>query len=415
MVAGGYDVMKAGFIMNVNISSQPLPTIYKRNGKECYLDPIRKKLIYVTPEETVRQRVISYLLNDLNVPIEMISVEEHLSHYGITTKKRADIVIHGTDNENKLFPVCVVECKAEDVYLDDNTINQALTYCDLIDSEYATITNGIEQICFKYDSEISQYISIATVPTYIEMMQGEYTEVEECELPPRIPFDDIESFLRTEFSNYEDGFYGYDISSKTPMCLAIPMFNFLEALLDTRIKMPKGNYGLFELIEDYGVRIVTYGNGSGGKFFGPYRSFLVNVNGNTEFYSIAVTTYSKSTSPENVKTCICVAHDDEKTAHHALQLVADDNITIIDDKVTFYHHGKIAIGRSGSGKIEELRNFVSKRFPQVLEGNRFNLGQLSNDRLWKLDDEDVINVVSNMISYAIVRDEYRTFVKRKKQ
>lgn len=28
-----------------------LPPIYHRNGKDCYLDPIRQKLIYITPEE----------------------------------------------------------------------------------------------------------------------------------------------------------------------------------------------------------------------------------------------------------------------------------------------------------------------------------------------------------------------------
>ena len=40
--------------------SGKLHPIYKRNGRECYLDPIRKKLIYITPEETARQRVIQY-------------------------------------------------------------------------------------------------------------------------------------------------------------------------------------------------------------------------------------------------------------------------------------------------------------------------------------------------------------------
>ena len=71
-----------------------LPQIYKRNGKNCYLDPIRQKLIYITPEETVRQQAISYLTNVLSVPKDVIVVEQHLSHYGIKTNKRADIVIH---------------------------------------------------------------------------------------------------------------------------------------------------------------------------------------------------------------------------------------------------------------------------------------------------------------------------------
>ena len=381
--------------------------IYKRNGKKCYLDPIRHKLIYITPEETVRQKIISYLIDTLSVPKDTISVEEHLSHYGIATKKRADIVIHEIDDENNFRPICVIECKAEDVYLDDNTSKQALTYCDLIEADYAMITNGIDEICYKYDEISKKYITIDTLPTYTEMIHGKYTELEEFELPERIPFNEIEDFLKKEFSECGNNFFNYDISPKTPINLAVPAFNFLEGLLDTRVKMPTGNYGLFELLEDYGVRMVTYGNGSGGKFYGPYRSFLVKVNGSTEFFSITVTTYWKKESPENVKTCICVAHDDEKTAHHALQLVVDDNLSNVDNIVTFYHHGKIAIGRSGSGKIEELRNFVSERYPQILDGNKFNLGQIANDRLWKLNDEAVIKVISNMISYAIIRDEYR--------
>lgn len=61
--------------------SEKLPLIYKRNGRECYLDPIRKKLIYITPEETVRQKVILYLTDILHVPLREIVSEQHLSHY----------------------------------------------------------------------------------------------------------------------------------------------------------------------------------------------------------------------------------------------------------------------------------------------------------------------------------------------
>lgn len=39
-----------------------LPNVYKDLGKEYYLDPIRQKLILKTPEETVRQSIIQYLL-----------------------------------------------------------------------------------------------------------------------------------------------------------------------------------------------------------------------------------------------------------------------------------------------------------------------------------------------------------------
>ena len=46
----------------IDLSKAELPQIYKRNGRECYLDPIRKKLVFITPEETFHQKVLSFLL-----------------------------------------------------------------------------------------------------------------------------------------------------------------------------------------------------------------------------------------------------------------------------------------------------------------------------------------------------------------
>lgn len=222
-------------------------------------------------------------------------------------------------------------------------------------------------------------------------------------LPPRIPFDKLESHLKNEFASMEDDEYGYEISKLTPMNLAVPAFNFLEGLLDTRVKMEAKDYGLFRLIEDYGVRMLSYGNAAGGVFYGPYRSFLVEVNGSTEFYSISVTTYCKSTHPDKVKTCIVVAHDNEKETHHALQLVVEDNLITNGKKIDFYHHGKIAIGNMGSGKVDELRMFVEERYPKIIKGHKFYLGTLIHDRLWNLNDTEVENLIVNMISYSMIR------------
>lgn len=397
------------------LTSKKLPPIYKRNTKECYLDPIRQKLIYVTPEETVRQKVLAFLIEDLLVPAETIVVEQHLSHYQILTNKRADIVVHKLTEKGELQAICIIECKAPSVYLDDNARDQMLNYCNLIEADYAMMTNGLEFVCYKYDESRNEYLIIEELPKYVDMLENKYIPTQEHDFPERIPFDQLEAFLLDEFQTYEEGFYGEDISSKTPIEKAVPAFNLLECLLDYRIKMPAGKYEMFELIEDYGVRMITYGNGSGGRFYGPYRSFLVNVDGNTEFYSISITTYSKARTPDNVKTCICVAHDDEKTSHHALQLVVDDNVIVSEESIEFYHHGRIAVGRSGSGKIADLRELVRKRNPKLLKNNKFYLGRLTNNRLWTLNDSEVISLIENLISYAIIRDEYRAIVKTQKK
>lgn len=107
----------------MDLSKAKLPKIYKRNGRDCYLDPIRKRLIYITPEETVRQKVISYLLDVLEVPAGMVQVEEHLSHYGLKSRDRADIVVLGKNKDNDAFPLTVIECKAEKVPLDEKAMN----------------------------------------------------------------------------------------------------------------------------------------------------------------------------------------------------------------------------------------------------------------------------------------------------
>ena len=61
--------------------------------------------------------------------------------------------------------------------------------------------------------------------------------------------------------------------------------------------------------------------------------------------------------------------------------------------------------------MSELRIFVEDRAPELVSGKQFFLGKLTNNRLWNLDDPEIINLIRNLISYALIRDEYRAFVK----
>ncbi len=402
---------------SMDLSKARLPKVYQRNGRKCYLDPIRKKLIYITPEETVRQRVISYLLRTLKVPADMIYVEDPLSHYGLRTRDRADIVVCALAKDGMQHPLAVIECKAENVYLDERTFDQAQRYSDALESVYTMLTNGTQTFCYKFDERQNMYMQIKSLPKYRQMLEGKYIEEAVQSPPPRIAFEKLADELRASFAAAGDG-YLQDISSATPFEMALALFNFEEGLLDERVKMQSGDYGLFRLVEDYGVRNLTYGNGSGGQFFGPYRSFLVEVDGNTEFYSVGLATYWKSGwdfSEKPPKTAICVAHDDEETSHHALQLVAEDNLRLSGKTLRFYHHGRIAVGRIGSGKKSELMELVSKRYPRIIHGDGYYLGKITADHLLRLDEPDVIDLIVNLISYSIVRDEYRQIVKAAKK
>ena len=170
---------------------------------------------------------------------------------------------------------------------------------------------------------------------------------------------------------------------------------------------------MFTLIEDYGVRTLSYGNAAGGTFSGLYRSFIIEASGSTEFVSIGFSTYTTSARPDDVKTVLCVAIDNEKESHHSLQLVLDDNVEYSGNKFRFFHHGRIAVSNKGSGRVDELREFVKARRPQLVYDKRFYLGTLTNDRNWDLDDIEVANLIENLISYALIRDEYRKEVKER--
>lgn len=393
--------------MQFDISNLKLPAIYKRGNKECYLDPVRKKLIYITPEETVRQKVISYLIDVLNVPPEMIIVESHLSHYGIQSKRRADIVVHAPDKDDTLRPVAIIECKAPGIILGDKAAAQISDYCNSLGCDFAMMVNDCESFCYHYDETLNDYIQIDGLPEYKELLDNKFKLFDPGEFPARTPYEEISDFLKGNLDEYDP-----NISFQTNHDLACAAFNLLEGLLDPRHKLPIRKYDMFTLIEDYGVRILSYGNAAGGIFDGLYRSFIIDFNGSTEIVSIGLSTYKTDAHPDIIKTSLNVAIDNEKVSHHSLQLILDDNVECFNNKFIFLHHGRIAVSNKGSGKIDELREYVLMNRPQLIHGKKFCMGSLVNDRDWHLDDSEVVNFIENLISYALIRDEYRKKLKQ---
>ena len=390
------------------INKSKLPKTYNNGGKKCYLDPIREKLIQVTPEETVRQHVISYLINDLKVPKRMIKVEERLDKFkGVKSNRRADIIILGYDKKSKSnIPITVIECKAPDVYFTEKEINQMWYYADMLGSSFCALINDSDMLAQVFDNELNAYQNIVELPSYKDMLGLEY------EIAP-VP----KQFKRLKFNEIPDNcheYEGWNTGADTPESMLIPAVNLIECLIYTEHKLPVKKYGIFELIEDYGTRLLKYGNNSGGEFSGLYRSFLIKYKRYTEFVSIGFSTY-RTWGNDLEKTSLCVAVDNEKMSHHALQLVLDDNVIVDGKKVTFKHHGRIGVSNIGTGKIADLRKLISKKYPSIIDGTRFNLGTLTCNRLWNLDNPEVMTFMENLISYALLRDEYREKLIRKKK
>jgi hypothetical protein len=94
--------------------------------------------------------------------------------------------------------------------------------------------------------------------------------------------------------------------------------------------------------------------------------------------------------------------------------VLEDNVEVDDSNIDFYHNGRIAVGNRGSGKIEELKELIMQRNPSLITNGRIFLGRMVNDRLWRLDDPEMIKLVVNLIYYSMIRDEYREIIKNGK-
>lgn len=117
--------------------------IQEQEQKKVIFDPVRKKFIPLTPEEWVRQHCIAHLFHHYQLSLGLIAVEKEISTFGL--RKRFDIVVFASDAK----PFILVECKAPEVKITRETLIQAATYNNKLDSKYVWITNGQQHAWFE--------------------------------------------------------------------------------------------------------------------------------------------------------------------------------------------------------------------------------------------------------------------------
>lgn len=162
-----------------NFSKYNIPEAVIRDGKKYIYDRVRKKEILFTPEEKVRQQVLSFIIEELKVPEYMIDEEIAMSYYRVDSVRRPDILILRKDERiGDVVPLAVVECKRNNTIIDSTIIEQTLFYADQLDCKYAMITDGIYVDVAYYEKENNYLTSISRLPTYEEMLQGKYEAID---------------------------------------------------------------------------------------------------------------------------------------------------------------------------------------------------------------------------------------------
>lgn len=106
-------------------------------------DSIRKKFVALTPEEWVRQNFIRYLIEEKKYPASLIAVETGLKYNQL--KKRCDITVFNRKGEKWML----IECKAPEVRISQETFNQVAIYSKggRGKTKFLAVTNGLSHYC----------------------------------------------------------------------------------------------------------------------------------------------------------------------------------------------------------------------------------------------------------------------------
>lgn len=132
--------------------------------KKMIFDPVRKKMVALTPEEWVRQHVISWLLERSKVPAGLIGVEKQIVINNLV--KRFDIAVFDRSGT----PVLLVECKAPTVEITEKVFDQAARYNMQLKVKFFVITNGINHYYCKIDYVNCSYVFIEEIPLFVDLI-----------------------------------------------------------------------------------------------------------------------------------------------------------------------------------------------------------------------------------------------------
>lgn len=139
-----------------------LPTYsFRFKSKENRLlifDIVRKKYVVLNPEEWVRQHLLHFLVFDKQYPRSRIAVEKKLVLNGLT--KRTDIVVFNRDGS----PFLIVECKAPEVAISQNSFDQIARYNTALRGRYLMVSNGLNHYYCKINEKKDGFEFLKTLP-----------------------------------------------------------------------------------------------------------------------------------------------------------------------------------------------------------------------------------------------------------
>jgi hypothetical protein len=395
--------------MEINLDKYAEPKVYQRAGKDCYYDRVSKRLRPKTPEENVRMRMIELLHKEMKVPYEAMEIEVPMTDFKKGARGRMDIGVYAIQ-EDKLVTMLVVECKAADVMITGDAVNQVLGYGNITGAPFNCVTNGSFLLLCWYNADTNEYEEVAELPDYKQLCGEKELKTVPLVSEPYKRYSTIEEASHEMFDSI-----GED-TDKTYYPLIVQLE---EALMDDNKFINQFQAGKYS-ITDIGVRLTRFGNAGGGGFPGSYRSFRVNYGHGEQIVGIGIFAtghYENHPQWHNQKglSYIFVTVDDFEKHHASLELCIDTCSMLNKDTATFFHDGRMAVGNLGAAKRAEVIDYVRNHEKDLkVVADKVMLGKIKYDKELYLSDPEVKQLVTNLIKYALVRDELRGIIKERK-
>ncbi|MDY6284674.1 MAG: type I restriction enzyme HsdR N-terminal domain-containing protein [Fibrobacter sp.] len=134
---------------------------------DSFFDSSRKKFVAATPEEAVRQAVVSWLKDVQKVPGHLIETEFALRLFDPRNADRVDILVHDfREGANAKEPWLLVECKRPGVESPAALQVQVNKYLRILKPKFIMLSLGETAIFLKLDSQKKTYVRIPTLPIY---------------------------------------------------------------------------------------------------------------------------------------------------------------------------------------------------------------------------------------------------------
>jgi len=133
----------------------------KNNNKTYIVDEIRKKWIFLSPEEWVRQNFVMYIKSK-GYPLSLMNIEKGFSVNGVS--KRYDIVVFNQIGKVNIL----VECKSFKQKILNNHFDQIMRYNIELKSTYLVVSNGINHYFLRFDIDNRKHEFIDDLPLYLE-------------------------------------------------------------------------------------------------------------------------------------------------------------------------------------------------------------------------------------------------------